>query len=183
MAERVQVSLKGVGELNAKLQRLTKDVQFKGGRSALRAGALEIAAQVRANALTINDPKTAQEIAKNVAVRFSPKTFQSSGLLKMRVGILGGARAPEGSKQARATERRRQRRGNTSLDDLGEIAGKGSSNPGGDTYYWRFVEFGTQRAPAHPFVQPALQQAGQQAANTFTTQLDKAIDRAIKKGV
>lgn len=181
MAERVQVTLKGVGELNAKLQRLSKDVQFKGGRSALRAGALEIAAQVRANATAINDPKTAEEISKNVAVRFSPKTFSETGNLKMRVGILGGARAPAGSKQARATERRRNRKGGASLEDLGEIAGKGSNNPGGDTYYWRFVEFGTEKAPARPFMRPALPQAAQRATDAFTNGLDKVLDRAIKK--
>lgn len=181
MAERVQVSLKGVGELNAKLQRLTNEMKFKGGRTALRNGALEIAAQVRANAATINDPKTAAEIAKNVAVRFSPKTFSETGNLKFRVGILGGARAPEGSKQAMATERRRQRRGGASLEDLGEIAGKGSGNPGGDTFHWRFVEFGTEKTAARPFMRPALPQSAQRAADAFTSSLDKVIDRAIKK--
>lgn len=182
MVERVQVTLKGVGELNAKLQRLSRDVQFKGGRSAARAGALEIAAQVRANAAAINDPKTAEEIAKNVAVRFSSKTFQQTGNIKMRVGILGGARAPANSKQALATERRRQRTGATSLEDLGEIAGKGSGNPGGDTFYWRFVEFGTEDTPAKPFMRPALPQSAQRAADAFTNGLNKALDRAIKKG-
>lgn len=181
MAERVQVTLKGVGELNAKLQRLTKDMQFKGGRSALRAGALEIAAQVRVNAAAINDPKTAEEISKNVAVRFSPKTFRENGNLKFRVGILGGARASAGSKQALATERRRQRRGTASLEELGEIAGKGSGNPGGDTYYWRFVEFGTEKIPARPFMRPALPQSAQRATDAFTSGLDKVLDRAIKK--
>lgn len=181
MVERVQVTLKGVGELNAKLQRLSKDVQFKGGRSALRAGAMEIASQMRANAANINDPKTAEEIAKNVAVRFSPKTFSETGNLKFRVGILGGARAPAGSKQAKATERRRNRKGGASLEDLGEIAGKGSSNPGGDTYYWRFIEFGTEKIPAQPFVRPALPQAAQRASDAFTSSLDKVLDRAIKK--
>lgn len=181
MAERVQVSLKGVGELNAKLQRLAKDMQFKGGRSALRAGALVVAAQLRANAATIDDPQTAEQISKNVAVRFSPKTFRENGNLKFRVGILGGARAPEGSKQARATERRRNRRGNASLEDLGEIAGKGSGNPGGDTFHWRFVEFGTQKAAAQPFMRQALPQSAQQATDAFTSSLDKVIDRAIKK--
>lgn len=181
MAERVQVTLKGVGELNTKLQRLSKDVQFKGGRSALRSGASEIAAQVRANAAAINDPATAQEIAKNVAVRFSPKTFNQTGLLKMRVGILGGARAPANSKQALATERRRQRRGTASLEDLGEIAGKGSANPGGDTFYWRFVEFGTEKTAAKPFMRPALAQSAQRATDAFTAGLDKVLNRAIKK--
>ena len=181
MAERVQVTMRGVAELNKKLELLAKETRFKGGRAALRRAAEVMANQARDNAGAINDPKTAEEIRKNITVRFSPKTFESTGNLKFRVGILGGARAPEGSKQARATERRRQRTGAASLEDMGEIAGKGKGNPGGDTYYWRFVEFGTERAPAKPFMRPVMSQSAQSATDTFVSALDKVIDRAIKK--
>lgn len=181
MAGRVQVTMRGVVELNKKLELIAYETRYKGGRSALRKAADVVAAQARINAAAINDPMTAEEISKNITVRFSPKTFESTGNLKFRVGILGGARAPEGSKQARATERRRRRTGAASLTEMGEIAGKGKANPGGDTFHWRFVEFGTEKAQAQPFMRPALSEKAQNATDRFVGEYDKVIDRAIKK--
>lgn len=168
-------------ELNKKLDALSKDLKFKGGRAALRRSAQIVAAQVRNKAANIDDPKTAEQIQKNVTVRWAPKHFRATGDLKFRVGILGGARAPAGSKQERATELKRRRLGYESLESKGEIAGKGKGNPGGDTYYWRWVEFGTEKAPAQPFMRPALSESAEQATDAFIARYKKSIDDIVKK--
>ena len=54
-------------------------------------------------------------------------------------------------------------------------------NPGGDTFYFRFLEFGTSKAPATPFLRPALNnnmEAVQSSfVDDFSAQLDKEISR------
>lgn len=177
MADSVSFELTGLGPLLAKLDSVAQDVKYKGGRFALRKAANIVAAAAKKNALQIDDPVTAEEIAKNVAIRWSSRTFKSTGDLGFRVGILGGARQEDTAKK----QRRRARDGATSLDELGEIAGKGKANPGGDTFYWRFVEFGTARSRAQPFMRRALSENITAATDEFIKQYEKGLDRAIKK--
>jgi HK97 gp10 family phage protein len=42
---------------------------------------------------------------------------------------------------------------------LGVSVGINKNGKGGDTYYWRFLEFGTSKMAAKPFLEPALEQA------------------------
>ncbi|KGQ38069.1 hypothetical protein JP35_08580 [Gallibacterium anatis] len=52
----------------------------------------------------------------------------------------------------------------------------GAYNPR-DPFYWRFVEFGTSKMPARPFLRPAFAQSKEQAAraviNTLRTEIIK----------
>lgn len=157
-----RVKLNGIEELNAKLRGLKYDVQKKGGRFALRKAAQVIRDQARANALTLDDPRTATNIAANITERWNSKLNKRTGDLGFRVGVLGGAR---------------------NYSDYGEIkTGKSASqNPGGDTFYWRFLEFGTQHMAAKPFMRPAIEASAQKAADVFTDYFGPAIDRALKR--
>lgn len=65
--------------------------------------------------------------------------------------------------------------------NVGEFKGKGKDNPGGDTWYWRLVEFGTEKTGAKPFMRPALANHTDKATNVFLTEYSKSIDRAIKR--
>ena len=179
MPDSVEFKLEGFDQLKAKLNSLEQDVKKKGGRFALRKAANIVADSVKQNARGIDDPGTEEKIADNVAIRWSGRRFKRTGDLMFRVGILGGARAT--GKAKRKTERRRARLGQTSLADLGEIEGRGKDNPGGDTFYWRFVEFGTEKTPARPFLRPALERNVTKATNEFVKQYGKSIDRAIKR--
>jgi HK97 gp10 family phage protein len=55
-----------------------------------------------------------------------------------------------------------------------------SGNPGGDTFYFRFLEFGTSKMAARPFIRPALSQNAQRATDVVVESLNKEIDKAIK---
>jgi HK97 gp10 family phage protein len=177
MADAVQFKIDGLDPLLAKLDSVTKDMKFKGGRFALRKAANLVAVSAKAGALTINDPITSEEIAKNITVRWGSRKFKSTGDLSFRVGVLGGARQPDTAKK----QRRRDRAGTQSLSELGELSGKGKGNPGGDTYYWRFLEFGTSHARAQPFMRRALEQNIGAATDEFIKQYNKGLDRAIKR--
>lgn len=156
------LEIKGVEEFVKKLEGISDDLRKKGGRFALRKAANEIRESVRGRAKRLNDPSTANEIAKNVAVRWSARRFKKTGDLMFRVGILGGAR---------------------DYSKYGELkTGKsGKENPGGDTYYWRFLEFGTENARATPFLRPSLADNPSKIIDTFILNYSKAIDRALKK--
>jgi len=150
----ITYTLEGVEPLTKAMAEVGHEISYKGGRAALRKAANLIADAVKRSAQRLNDPDTAEQIFENVAVRWSTKKFKRSGDLMFRVGILGGARFS---------------------------AGKGGANPGGDTWYWRLLEFGTRKMGAHPFMRPALEQNAHAAAAEFIQQAKKAIARAVKK--
>lgn len=150
----VSLNVTGLDEVLAKLETVEYDVRYKGGRFALRKAANVVRDAVIAGALRLDDAATPESIAKNVAIRWSGKTFRRTGDLAFRVGILGGARAQEQ---------------------------KGAPAPGGHTFYFRFLEFGTQNMAARPFIRQALSSNAQKAATTFIQEYEKALDRAIKR--
>jgi len=156
MPDGLDFSLIGVDEILGKLEEVGNDVRFKGGRFALRKAANLVANKVKENARALDDPLTSEEIHKNVAVRWSRKFNKRTGNLKFRVGIRGGA---GGNAPGSAFE----------------------SLPGGDTRHWRFLEFGTEKAPARPFMRPALENNIGEATNEFIVNYGKAIDRAIRR--
>lgn len=177
----VQFKVDGLDALVSKLDGLSYDLKRKGGRFALRKAAQVVRKAARANALRIDDPETSEVIAKNIVERWNGRVFRRQGDLAFRVGVLGGARAVLTDRARRKSARRRERLGQSSLGSLGEIAGSGKANPGGDTWYWRFLEFGTERTRAQPFLRPALEQNISAATDAFVREYDKALDRALKK--
>lgn len=175
-----QLGLQGIEELTVKFGSLKYDVKYKGGRFALRKAANFVAEKARQGAIRIDDPKTAEKIAKNIVVRWGSRRFKSTGDLMFRIGVLGGAR-DNSFKAQRRNERRRAKTGASSLSELGELEGAGKNNPGGDTFHWRFVEYGKEGYDGHPFMRPALANHTAEATNEFVSQYKKSIDRAIKK--
>lgn len=167
----VEFKLEGLDAVLKKMRALPVDIRQKGARFALRKSANLVRDAAIANAERINDPATKEEIAKNIAVRFSSRESRRTGDVIFRVGVLGGAR-----RYANTKENRRARRVGESYSTDGS-----SANPGGDTYYWRFVEFGTQDAPAQPFMRPALENNTESATSTFARNLDGWLDRYFRK--
>jgi len=49
------------------------------------------------------------------------------------------------------------------------------------TFYWRFIEFGTKHAKAHPFMQPAFERSKFDAIDKFSQVLAAGVDRAIQE--
>lgn len=164
MAEGVEVRMTGIDELVKTLEGLQYDIKKKGGRFALRKAAQVIRDQARQNAQTVDDSATPEMIAKNITERWNGRLNKRTGDLGFRVGVLGGAR---------------------NYSAYGEIpTGKSAkANPGGDTFYWRFVEFGTSKTAARPFMRPAMEQSIQGATDAFIRHYQAALDRALRKTV
>ena len=153
MADDFEVHLIGLDDLLVKFKQIPQEVKRRSGRTALRRAANIVRDQLKANAERLNDPSTANSIADNVAVRFSSKRYNQTGDLMFRVGIIGGARQSSGA----------------------------GSAPGGDTFYWRFLEFGTSTIKATPFARPAIEQSAQRATDEFIKQFTASLDRAIRR--
>lgn len=171
MADGLDFKLEGVDGLVAKLESVSYDVKRKGGRAALRKAAAVIAQRVKEGALRVNDAATPEDISKNITLRWNGRLFKSNGSLGFRVGVLGGAR-----QYANTKANVRSGKAGTSY-----ATGGSKANPGGDTWYWRFVEFGTSKVAARPFMRPAMAQSIGEATDVFITEYGKAIDRAIKR--
>lgn len=134
--------------------------------AAARAGARVIAKDVIRNARRIDDKETALSIEKNVSVQFAGRAAKYGDVF-MRVGILGGANSKKERKK-----RKYKRNGSYTEKTINYAEGKG-----GDTFYWRFVEFGTKRSRAKPFMIPAMNSSKSKVMNAF---VKTATDRFIK---
>lgn len=154
MAQTVEAKMTGLDALIAKMDAISVEMRFKGGRFGLRKAANLIAEAARQGAAKMDDAETGRSIAKNVAVRFSSRTAKATGDIKFRIGVLHGAQIPKEN------------------DDKGA---------GGPTPHWRLLEFGTEKMRAQPFMRPAIENNVQAAVDTFAREAEKSIDRAIRK--
>lgn len=158
----------GLPELRDNIDKLSTEISGPSIKTALRAGANVIRDRAKANAIKLDDPSTPENISKNIVTSWGRKETQATGNMTMRVGIMGGAGRVRGERLKK-----------------GQVAVKGrnanTSNPGGDTRYWRMLEFGTKHMAARPFMRPAMNTSASQAFSTFATALERAINRNIKK--
>lgn len=176
----IKVDLRGLDELQKKLKLLPAKLKGKPISFALRKSATVISKAAQHFASEIDDPETSEKIQANIAVRSSPKFHKATGDYKMRVGVLGGGRASGGlKKNARIALSRRSSVYTDKIESEPSI--RESANPGGDTWYWRLLEFGTEKMQAQPFLIPAAKLTGEAALDTFEAELERAIDRAIKR--
>lgn len=159
----------GLDEVEAKLELLSNG---KAAKRAATRSARKVMAVVRAAAIAqakqLDDLESPERIWKNIVV----KAGRISGNdVMMKVGIRGGAKSYVKSKD-------NVRKG---------LAGKkyktdgDKQNPGGDTFYWRFLEFGTQNMIARPFMRPSLQNNVNAITNNFAGIFSTEIDKELAK--
>lgn len=160
----MEVKLEGLDDVMGRLDSISHDVRYKGGRFALRKAAQLVARAAADGAAKLDDPASAAEISKNIVdgnkypgLRFSTRAFKASGDIKFRVGVAGGA-------GGNLSEKKRE-----------------VGLPGGDTRHWRLLEFGTERSRAQPFMRRALSSNINAAIAEFAKHFEPAMDRAIKR--
>lgn len=118
-------------------------------RKAMRQ-AMNIARdEARQKVKRLDDPTTPKKIWKEIVVQNGRS--RNKNTLVMRVGVRGGARIPYTNN---AQNRRSGRVGKTYQTD-------------GRVFYWRFLELGTSRQPATPFLRPALYENIEQITDKF----------------
>ena len=58
---------------------------------------------------------------------------------------------------------------------------EGPGNLSQDAWYWRFVEFGTVKMPARPFLRPAFEGKKREAVQAIKTRLSERIEQALQE--
>lgn len=160
MAQTVIIQMHGGKDIADRLKALEALPRTKLLRTATRRAANVIRDKVKARADLVDDPRTENDIAENVVTRYDSQASRVTGDIWMRVGILGGS-AWDGSKGPSKASTRRA--------------------PGGQTWYWPYIEFGTSRTIAQSFFRLGIAEGIDPALEAFNKGMDRAIDRALKK--
>lgn len=169
MADGIEFKITGLDQAIDRMSTLPSKLQKRGLRAALRKGGNVIRDAARANARGLDDPETANSIARNITLQAmsARRARAAGGDLGVRVGVMGGAR-----KYGNTKANRRQGRVGKSY-----ATGGSKGNPGGDTWYWRLLEFGTSKMRAQPFMRPALSDNIDAATNAVADELSKQLDK------
>ena len=130
---------------------LNEKIRRRVATKAARAGASVIRNDARRRAKKIDDKSTDNNISRNIAITFSSSKARKYGDFTMRVGVRGGAKTRAENQQ----------------------------NPGGDTFYWRFLELGTKHIRARPFLLPAMETNAQKVFQAFTDKFESELAKEI----
>lgn len=163
----IESKLDGLDGVLERLRSFPVKLQAGGLRKSVAKGAAIVRRAARANAKKLDDRDTPEAIYKNVTVQFSARQSKQQGGVVLRVGVLGGAR-----RYGNTVQNRRKSRVGATYKTAGD-----DGNPGGDTWYWRFKEFGTARMGATPFMRPALENNIEPATSAIVAELNVQIDR------
>lgn len=153
-----EFKIEGMDELMSKLDALKdRKAVNRRARSAARKAMKIVELSAKMGAAYIDDPETREDIQKNIAIRAGKSN--DLNMIRMRVGVIGGA-----AQNAKSNK-----------DKLNAL-------PGGMTTHWRYIEFGTSKMPATPFMRPALSQNIETVTSEFNKTFMRLIETAIKKG-
>ena len=157
MARVESVQIKGLAELDRALRELPDRVARNGLRASVYAGAKVIRDEAKARA-----PKAAKSLGANQP---PPGTLKRSVILKhiRELSSLGRQTffvlVRHGKKY-----RKQGKRGTLSQD----------------AWYWRFLEFGTRKKTARPFLRPALETKRREATQAIKERLTQRIELEAK---
>lgn len=160
----------GLDEVQAKLRQLGNARKAKNAATRASRKAMNIVKKAAVqNAKAIDDKDSAERIWRNIIT----KAGKAKGVdnVIMKVGVKGGAR-----KYGASRENRRASRIGSTYATQGD-----KKNPGGDTWYWRFVEFGSSVNSARPFLRPALNNNTAAVQAEFTSAFNAELDKEISK--
>lgn len=163
-------ALTGYEEIDAKLLHLASaKVAKRMARKAMRKSYRIVLKSARQNAKALDDPSSKESIAKNITMRAGRDRGDS---VIMRIGVRGGARRYVKSR----ANVRSGRAGKT------YTTGGSSSNPGGDTFYWRYLEFGTKHIKhRYVLIAAALSSNVQATTSSFVQEFRKELNTEIAK--
>lgn len=154
-------TIHGLDNIERNLKALPGRKMDNAVRRSLRKGANAIRDRARQNAKSFDDPGSPEKIWKNIATTSGGKRRERrAGGPMLRVGVRGGAR---------------------NMSAYGEISGRGKGNPGGDTFYWRFLEFGTRNMAARPFMRPAMMSAKSEAFSRTALNMESELAKELAK--
>jgi HK97 gp10 family phage protein len=155
----ISVQITGLKELQKALNELPKEIQGRPLRSAVSAAAKVIVDDVKARV-----PVGETGNLKTAVYRYRSRRNSATGRETFFVGIRQG----KAQYKDTAYNRRKGRVGK-------------NYKTAGEAYYWRFLEFGTAKMQAKPFLRPAFEANKSRAVDVMKERLGKAIQTQAKK--
>ncbi len=149
----------GLKELEKSLKELPEVLRGKPLRNAVSAGAKVVLDEAK-NRVPIGDTGN----LKKSLYRYRSRSQSGIGKETFLVGVRKG--------KGTYGDTRRNRR-------LGIVGKKYTTQ--GEAFYWRFLEFGTNKMPAKPFLRPAFESTKTRAVEVMKERLAKAIELQAKK--
>ena len=150
--------VQGLPELHATLMKLPKELEKRVIMGALRSAGQVIRKEAMARAPILQEPdprRRAGTIRKNISVR------RVKGKIAVYVGVFNASRKSIAAYKAAGGK-------------------KGSDNPD-DPFYWAWVEFGTKKKGAQPFLRPAFEAKKFEAIRNFEAYMKKRLDKEVRK--
>lgn len=155
----VSIKIDGLKELQRALELLPKEIQGRPLKSAVSAGAKVILDEAINKA-----PVGETGNLRKALYRYRSRSQSTVGKETYLVGVRKGKGIY----------------GNTRLNRrLGRVGKKYTTQ--GEAYYWRFVEFGTSKMSAKPFLRPAFESQKERAVQIIKERLGKAIEAQARK--
>lgn len=151
----------GLDDALKRMSGLADKMQKKMMTSAMRKGASIVKADAVARAKRFDDPKTPSKVYKEITTRTNSKLGKQEGGVAIQVGVKGGAKRYKDNKENRHKGR----------------VGVAYEGPGA-VYYWRFLEFGTSKMKAQPFMRPALENNVDKVVSAVSAELVSQLDKA-----
>jgi HK97 gp10 family phage protein len=158
-----EVNMASLRELGQTLKQLPKEISGKGG-GPLRKALAEAAKVIHAEAQALA-PEDTGLLKREIRMVRAKNPAATGATEHYVVGVRRGKR----KKYANTRENRRARRVGKTYQDESRA------------YYWRFIEFGTERQPARPFLRPAFESKKREALNRFETSLREGVQAAVRK--
>lgn len=150
------VQISGLTELNQALNELPQRLARNVLRGSVAAGAAVIRQEARRRAPRYEGRVAVGHPPPGTLKRaiYSAQARRLSGLLQQvyQVGVVSGKRAKVGQAKAGKTK---------------------------DAYYWRFVEFGTVKMAARPFLRPAFEAKKMDAVEAIRAYMAQRIPREV----
>jgi HK97 gp10 family phage protein len=156
----LEIEVQNLDEVIKRMRDFVPRLQRKALRDSARKSMKIVEKAARAKLQSQTGPEATGALAKSITTRNNAKQGKRVGGVVMQVGIKGGA------KQYVQNAR------NVRLGRVGQ-----SYEQGGNQYYFRFIEFGTSKMRARPFLQPALSENVQKVSDTMASELSTAIDK------
>lgn len=156
------VQVKGLSELLKNMEQLPRELVSKRGglvRSALFKAAKTVRDEAKQRA-----PRDTGALQANV-VTVRDKDPQATGA----------------SERYAVTVKKKRWTGKAKAKAKKTAGGKIDYRKSGDAFYWRFVEFGTSKMRAQPFLRPAFESQKDAALDEFKQSLATGIQRTVRK--
>jgi HK97 gp10 family phage protein len=173
MADGLDVTIAGLDALNRALADASRQIRTKAVRSALRKAGAVISKAAKQLAPVLAVPTKTRKpgtVKRAIAVRNSKFARQAGD-----EGVFIGVRPAKGAKYKTIGKAF-----GLTLRAKVRDSRRGAKSPN-DPFYWRFLEFGTRKMSARPFLRAAVESKSQEAVNVFMDAVIPQIEKLNAK--